>query len=75
MVVVNVRWKKIQYVISELVNVSVRRMSMVSAVIVARMDSLIYKILFLVVNVSDACGDGDDGGYCYGDGDDGECDG
>ncbi len=47
---------------------------MVSAVIVARMDSLIYKILFLVVNVSDACGDGDDGGYCYGD-DDGDDDG
>ena len=61
LVVVSVRWKKIQYVISELAIVSVKKMSMASVVIVAKMDSSIYnKILNLAVNVSNT----DVGGDC-----------
>ena len=60
LVVVSVRWKKIQYVISELAIVSVKKMSMASVVIVAKLDSSIYnKIINLAVNVSNTDVDGD----------------
>ena len=61
---VNVRWRKILFLIFVLVNVSVKKMSMEFVATVARKDSLIYnKTIFLVVNVSiegsGTVGDGD----------------